>query len=267
MVDITIADLTNTDDPNENTGTAIFDVLMNVVESHIENQFQKGRITGADYATVYLGSLQAVLSQSVQFVLQEQAAGKQGDLIDAQITEAAATTVRNDSLAAAEVSLKEAQELDVEYVTLNHRPEQTIQLQEQVDLLQSQDLVEIEKIATQVQQTAKVTNEVSLLAQKELTELAQTSDTDVVKYGAGGTALTGVLGAQKTLYSHQSAGFKAKHHVDTVKQLADIWSVGYAITDGVSPNLPVALTALSGADATDLDAEIGQMKAAFDTLP
>jgi len=266
MVDITVADLTNTDDPNENTGTAIFDTLMSVVESHIENQFQKGRLKGTDYATVYLGSLQAVLSQSVQFLLQEQAAGKQGDLIDAQITEAAATTIRNDSLAAAEVSLKEAQELDVEYVTANHRPEQTVRLQEEVDLLQSQDLTELQKGLTEVKQTLKVQAEVDLLAQKELTELAQTSDTDAVKYGAGGTALTGVLGAQQSLYNHQAAGFKAKHHVDTVKQLADVWSVAYAITDGASPNLPIALTALAGVDATDFDVEITEMQAAFDNI-
>lgn len=267
MVDILNTDVTNNTDPNENDGDATFDKWMCTVEAHIENQFQKGRLTGTDYATVYLGSLQAVLQSAVNFELQRQAAGKQGDLIDAQITEAAATTVRNDSLAAAEVSLKNAQELDIEYVTANHRPEQTIQLQEQVDLLQTQDLLEAERVATEQEQTLKTANEKSLLAQKIFTELAQTSDTDAVAYGTAGTALTGVLGAQQQLYKTQAQGFVAKHHVDTVKTLADIHAVVYAITEGVQPAVPKALLDTTQTAANDLDTEILDMKAAMDVIP
>ena len=34
------------------TGTGIFDDLMEAVNIHLDAQFQLGRITGADYATV-----------------------------------------------------------------------------------------------------------------------------------------------------------------------------------------------------------------------
>ena len=264
MTDITIENVTNITDENANNGTGVFDVLMKSVEAHIESQY--GKITGSDYATVYLGSLQAVLAQSVQFVLQEEAAGLQADLIAEQIAASQARTIREDGIAAADVALKNAQELDVEYVTLNHRPQQTEVLIEQIDLLQSQDQVEVERFSTQQKITDKTQSEIELLDQKYLTELAQTSDTDGVKYGTGGTALTGILGAQVNLYNHQSAGFKAKHHVDTVKQLSDMWSVAYAITDGASPNLPVALTSVGGGAGTDLDTEISDMKTAFDSL-
>ena len=39
------------------TGTGVFDDLMESVTAHLEAQFQLGRITGTDFATVYLGCL------------------------------------------------------------------------------------------------------------------------------------------------------------------------------------------------------------------
>lgn len=72
MTDIEISNITNA------TDTGIFDILMNAVGKKIESQYLNNRITGGDYANVYLGSIQAVLQQSMQYVLQEQ-------LIEAQV--------------------------------------------------------------------------------------------------------------------------------------------------------------------------------------
>jgi len=51
------------------TGTGVFDDLMEAVTTHLEAQYQLGRITGGDFATVYLGAMQAAISQSVSFTL------------------------------------------------------------------------------------------------------------------------------------------------------------------------------------------------------
>ena len=59
--------LTVTD--NVVTGTGAFDDLMEAVNIHLEAQFNLGRITGSDYATVYLGAMQAALQNSVAFVM------------------------------------------------------------------------------------------------------------------------------------------------------------------------------------------------------
>jgi hypothetical protein len=82
MSDITIDQVTTTD-PTED---GVFDVLMRSVDSHLDKQYVAGRIKGADYATVYLGALQAVLQQSIMFVLSEQKAEKELELFDEQIT-------------------------------------------------------------------------------------------------------------------------------------------------------------------------------------
>jgi hypothetical protein len=95
MTPITIADLTS----GNVTGNGVFDTLMAANKAHIQAEYDKGRITGADYSTVYLGMVQATLSASVQFLvardkialeaelLQKQIDNevKQGELIDAQI--------------------------------------------------------------------------------------------------------------------------------------------------------------------------------------
>ena len=60
------------------SGTGVFDELMEAVNKNIEVQYQKGRITGSDYAQVYMNSIQAVMQQAVQFLLQK-------DMVAAQI--------------------------------------------------------------------------------------------------------------------------------------------------------------------------------------
>jgi len=72
MADINISDVTNAG------GTGTFDVLMAAVGTQVELQYAANRITGSDYANVYLGSIQAALTQSIQFNLQEQ-------LVEAQV--------------------------------------------------------------------------------------------------------------------------------------------------------------------------------------
>jgi hypothetical protein len=68
--DITIEQLTDgTLTDNEWVGTGVFDKLIDAVNQNIEGQYNKGRIKGTDYANVYLGSMQSVISQSIEFLL------------------------------------------------------------------------------------------------------------------------------------------------------------------------------------------------------
>lgn len=67
MVDIQITDITT----GVINGTGVFDKLMSTVKAHITEEHDKGRIKGQDYATVYLGSIQSVLQQSIEYVLRE----------------------------------------------------------------------------------------------------------------------------------------------------------------------------------------------------
>jgi len=70
-------------------GTGVFDTLIRANKAHLDAEFAKNRIKGAEYATVYLGSLQAVLSASIQFLLTKDKASLDADLVAQQILNAA----------------------------------------------------------------------------------------------------------------------------------------------------------------------------------
>ena len=95
--DIVIEDVTNGSVVNnEWVGTGVFDKLMDAVNKNIAIQYDTGRIKGPQYAEVYLGALQSVLAQSVQYVTQEKLTEAQIDLTRSQDKLAYAERVKVD---------------------------------------------------------------------------------------------------------------------------------------------------------------------------
>ena len=96
---MTIAYTTLSDATTATNGTGNFDNLMKVVTLHLEAQFAAGRITGTDYATVYLGALQSTLAQAVNFTLSMEKANAEKALLDQKkITEYAQTGQTSNTL-------------------------------------------------------------------------------------------------------------------------------------------------------------------------
>jgi hypothetical protein len=107
MADIQLDSVTNS------AGTGVFDKLMEAVNTQIESQYLNNRITGSDYANVYLGSMQAVLQQSMQYVMQELLTEAQ---VDGIIADTALKTKQLE-IAEEEIKLKKA-EADAAYVKM-----------------------------------------------------------------------------------------------------------------------------------------------------
>ena len=61
-------DNSNPQDPKWN-GTGVFDVIMKAANENIKIQNQTSRITGAEYAEVYLGTMQSAISEAMKFIL------------------------------------------------------------------------------------------------------------------------------------------------------------------------------------------------------
>ena len=68
-------------------GTGYFDKLMKTVNLHIDEQYKLSRLTGTDYATVYLGSMQSAMTEAMKFALQEQLTEAQTKLLEDQDAE------------------------------------------------------------------------------------------------------------------------------------------------------------------------------------
>ena len=84
--DILLADLTNATSVTNgaSNGTGALDRLMNTINLYLDDQYTRGRIKGTDYANVLLGSIQSVLSASLQFTLTEKVNEAQIALYDRQ---------------------------------------------------------------------------------------------------------------------------------------------------------------------------------------
>lgn len=90
---------------NEWVGTGAFDTLIAAVNKNIELQYQKGRLTGNDYAQVYLGGMQAVLQQAINYAMNVANSQAQADLTYAQVEGVYAENM----LKAKELEIKEQQ--------------------------------------------------------------------------------------------------------------------------------------------------------------
>lgn len=213
---IDISEVTNSTDTT--AGTGIFDVLIQSVERRIDSQFNQGRLAGTDYANVYLGSMQAVLQESMKFILGEQ-------LAEAQIDQVREKTVAESFLAQATLEKQWGFTVTQDATTKSLIDDITTATGGEID----------EKIT-------KLIAEQGLIDQKTVTELGQTSDSAASPFGTGSNPLLGVMGAQQELYKHQSAAFYTKADVDKVKAMNDVWSVAFSINDGASPSVPGAIT-------------------------
>lgn len=163
------------------TGTGVFDLLMKANKAHLEEEFRGGRIKGAEYATVYLGSLEAVLNASVQFVLQREKA-------------------------LADVALTKQQTLLAAQQTANAVIEGTVLTAQQCKLTAEYDVLMLTKL--------KTTQETSLLLWKTNTEMAQT-----VAAGVDDNSVVGkqklLYAAQTTGFTRDAEQKAAKLMVDS----------------------------------------------------
>lgn len=66
-------------------GDGIFDQLMQANKAHLEQEFQKNRIKGPEYATVYLGSLEQTMQTALQFFIEGRKSKLEEKLIEKQI--------------------------------------------------------------------------------------------------------------------------------------------------------------------------------------
>ena len=72
---ISITDFSNGQIDNTNSqepkweGTGIFDVIIKAANENIKIQHKTSRITGAEYAEVYLGTMQSAISEAMKFIL------------------------------------------------------------------------------------------------------------------------------------------------------------------------------------------------------
>ena len=66
-------------------GTGVFDIIMKAANENIKIQNQASRITGAEYAEVYLGTMQTAISEAMRFLLNKDQSTKDLEVKQANI--------------------------------------------------------------------------------------------------------------------------------------------------------------------------------------
>lgn len=179
-------------------GAGIFDVLMRANKAHLEEEYRKDRIKGSEYSTVYLQSLQTVMQTALQFVLAQEKAALEGQLLTKQIN----LTQGQIDKTSSEKTLVDKQAINVD-ATLDNIHKEGCKLAAEFDVLTGN--------------VARVAAEKDLLIQKKVTEQAQVS--------GSGVDADSVVGRQKALYAAQTAGFSRTAEQAVAKLLTDSWSV------------------------------------------
>jgi len=204
-------------------GSGVFDVLMKSIKAHLVEEHTKNRIKGTEYSTVYLGALQTTMEQSLQFLLSKQKVDlevallqKQGLLLDAQT---AVEIQKKLNMISDELQTKAQTDL-IKQQEANAVIEGTVLIAQECKLRAEFDLLKEQKLRT--------VSEAALLAQKKVTEQAQTSGTNL--------DTNSVLGKQIQLYEAQRDGYRRDAEQKSVKIMVDTWNIRKSVDELTQAN-------------------------------
>lgn len=270
----------------ETAGSGLFDELMRTVNSHLKSEFQSGRIAGADYGQVYLGSLTGAMQNASQFILSMERTNKEIQLMDEQILQAQKQNELIDLQKAQLVIGNQAAQYQLDNILPQEQlkitaevanlGEQRALIQEQVSTQQKQQLdldastslkgKQESLVDEQIQaatyqyteptagllfaQYTKVQKEIAVLDQKKTTEEAQTT-------GTSGT-VGGLIGEEISLKKNQADSFIRDAEQKAAKLFADAFQIMFSVApEAEGPSTPEYW----GIDAADSQAIFDKLRA------
>jgi hypothetical protein len=227
-------------------GDAVFDVMMQAVKGHIQQEYTANRIRGGEYSEVYLSALNGAMDRTIEFLLNKdrvpleaellrlqgvnlEIEGRKAEaellLINAQVSKVAS----EEALLAEEIVKAQADTLRIEAQT-RLLEEQVQNADKERDVMDAQ-ICKLKGEFDVLQQTVfKVAAETGILNQKKVTETAQTD-------GSGVTP-NSVVGSQIALVSKQTAGFDRDAEQKAAKIYVDTWNTRRATDEtGTSANI------------------------------
>ena len=199
-------------------GTGVLDKLLTTMTAHLTAQYEKRRITGVEYATLYLGAYQATLQQALTLTLAK---------------ETQAYEIKNLDW---EAKLKEAQyNLAVKQLELV-----TYELTDKAPA----------EVSNLVKQGLNIDKQTELYERKRLTEVAQLDGTGILPGS--------VLDSQRDLLSAQTLGLEKDAKQKVAKLMLDTWATRSTIIDSADVTVVNKLRDTEiGLVVTDLCASIG----------
>ena len=234
---VTVADLTS----GAVNGTGSFDKLMAGISAHLKNEFDKNRITGAEYTKAFIASTELALNQGAAFALSCDKQYWENLLIQQQ---AIVSRLQAENLLA-EYAVKKLQLAKLssefcisEYTLLTKLPAEVSMLASQKALVESQKLGQDKNnsianynLASMLpQQLTLLTKQTNLTSEQYEAARAQTLNTR-----SDGTAVDGNLGGQRELHAQQVVSYKSDAKLKVGKIFSDTWITQKTLNDEITP--------------------------------
>ena len=242
-------------------GTGVFDGLMSAVGAHLKAEWQSGRISGAEYAKVYIEAMAMAMQQAVAFLTTREATYWQ-----ALMTQMQARSAEIDAVTA-KVNLKLAQykgslarwegaklesetaltkmKLSTENVTyaVTQAQHDRIVLEKDTAAYNLANLLPAQKAGLDKDNATKdytlsyilPANLVGIQEQNEANR-AKTLDTR----SDGTTPVTGYIGKQKALLEQQKTSYKNADEAKVTKMFLDQWLTQKSVDEGTT--VPTSLS-------------------------
>ena len=232
-------------------GAGVFDKIMTSLRAHLSEEYDKGRITGSDYARAYHEMTAAALGNAVQFALSANTSAYQNALIQMQArgAEADALSARANLIRAkyAVVSaIAESETMkanyalakinigvqDITYTSIESQVAKTDYEVATLMVKQAAVLDEDIRIKTFQRDNLMPAQENVLKEQHEV-QRAQTMDVRSDNI----TTIEGAIGKQKDLYDEQISSYQKDARFKSAKLWVDGWITQKSLDEGLlAPN-------------------------------
>lgn len=193
-------------------GSGTFDIMMRGFKAHLQQEFEKNRITGADYTKAYIALTQAAMSGAVQFLLQKDQAFWQ------------ATTAQLSAYTAqAQFETAKMQLVNAKFDALTSKANYGLTKMK----IASESMA---YCTAQFQLQQILPQQLMLLNEQTEAQRAQTMDTR-----SDGTTVAGAMGEQKALYAQQIISYQRNSETTAAKLYTDAWITMKTIDEGLDP--------------------------------
>ena len=251
LTDLTVGDATL-------TGNGAFDILMKAINKHLDSQYQKQRLSGAEWGKVYIAAIELALTQGASFVIaanQQTWAGEtakrqaekleieKATLVQEHATRVLETITAKMSLAKMQIDAyvsqgglvySKAKIGEIYHDILTKEAQQKL-VDEQVDqarAMTKDTLTSGAAVAGQISIDKSLkTKQITLVEEQIDAARAQTKDTAV----GGLIPVGGILGSQKSLYDQQRQSYIHDGMNKAAKLLSDAWTTQKTVDDAWTP--------------------------------
>lgn len=210
-------------------GSGTFDALMRGFKAHLTIEYEKGRITGADFTKAYTALVEGAMSNATQFLLGRDQAYWQAVAaqLQARLAEIGVVTAR------VQLETAKAQLKAIYYQSLTAEAEYGLTKMK----ISSESMA---YCSAKYQLEVMLPQQLKLLIEQTESQRAQT-----LNARTDGAAITGLLGKQKDLYSQQITSYKRDGEIKAAKLFTDAWITMKTIDEGLEPPVNFANDSLN----------------------